>query len=428
MTSHRSLGRLSLACLIAIAGCSRAQPTAVQDGSTRVAAGAVEPVTLERDADGWRLLVEGEPFFVRGVNWRYTPVGLKYDFNAWTGLPREVCERLVDEDAALMKAAGINTIRLIDETGDADFVVRRFHDKHGIRTILNHFAGRYGTTVDGEWVSPVNYADPATREAILASARVAIEHYRDVPGVIAYAFGNEGNYGLEWEDAAVAQLPVGERQAAKARHLYTLLNEVAKQAKAIDPERPTLIVNGDLQYLDLIDELCGDVDILGVNAYRGKGFGDLWERAASIGKPALLIEFGADVYDVIAGRENEAAQAEWIGAQLDDLGRNAHPSLGGSEDPAVPGSALGGTLFQWVDEWWKLQNALGGDDVHDTAATWFNGGYADATVDRTNNMHEEWWGLCRLGEAKVDGLHPREPRRALLEAIRDRWGRSEKAE
>lgn len=33
------------------------------------------PVVLEESDDGWRLLVDGDPFMVHGMNWDYFPIG-----------------------------------------------------------------------------------------------------------------------------------------------------------------------------------------------------------------------------------------------------------------------------------------------------------------------------------------------------------------
>ena len=386
---------------------------------TLAAPALAQEVRLDRDADGWLLRVDGQPYLVKGVNWRYTPLGRNYSFDAWRDLPRDVCERLVDEDAAQMKKMGVNTIRVIDQTGEATWVVRRFYEKHGIHTIINHFAGRYGVSVDGTNVFPMNYADKRAREVVVGDVTAWARTYKDVPGVIAYALGNEGNYGLEWQDAAVAQLPQGERQAAKARQLYSLLDECVKAIKQLDASRPTMIVNGEVQYLDLIGEVCPDIDILGMNSYRGPTFTDLWDRAAEFGKPVVLMEFGADAFNAVTHREDGAAQAEMIDAQLADIAAHAHPSLGG--DAGTPGSALGGCLFQWVDEWWKFgqESDL---DFHNTQATWHGGGYYDAgpAGQNLNNMNEEWWGLNALDPTMTDGLHPRRPR-AACDAIARRW-------
>jgi hypothetical protein len=36
------------------------------------------PVTVEKSDDGWKLLVDGEPFMVNGMNWDYFPRGTNY--------------------------------------------------------------------------------------------------------------------------------------------------------------------------------------------------------------------------------------------------------------------------------------------------------------------------------------------------------------
>lgn len=60
---------------------------------------------------------------------------------------------------------------------------------------------------------------------------------------------------------------------------------------------------------------------------------------------------------------------------------------------AEKGRCLGGFTFQFSDEWWKH-----GQDVrlyeHDTTASWHNGGYAFDYVKGSENMNEEWFGIC----------------------------------
>ena len=41
-----------------------------------------------------------------------------------------------------------------------------------------------------------------------------------------YLLGNEANYGLEWDSFEIQALPKGDRQAAKARYLYSLYGEI----------------------------------------------------------------------------------------------------------------------------------------------------------------------------------------------------------
>ena len=60
-----------------------------------------------------------------------------------------------------------------------------------------------------------------------------------------FALGNESNYGLSWSSFEIENLPVGEQHEAKARFLYSLFNEAMAAGKAIDPNHPFTIVNGD---------------------------------------------------------------------------------------------------------------------------------------------------------------------------------------
>jgi hypothetical protein len=67
------------------------------------------------------------------------------------------------------------------------------------------------------------------------------------------------------------------------------------------------------------------------------------------------------------------------------------------------GNAVGGCVFQWADGWWKFgqESRL---DIHDTNASWPNGGYVEDYVPGENNMNEEWWGICAKGFPDSRGL------------------------
>ena len=60
------------------------------------------------------------------------------------------------------------------------------------------------------------------------------------------------------------------------------------------------------------------------------------------------------------------------------------------------GNAIGGLIFQWSDGWWKYmqESRL---DIHDTNASWPNGGYPEDFREGDNNMNEEWWGITAKG-------------------------------
>ena len=365
-------------------------------------AASVDKVDTYKDSKGWKLQVNGEDYFVKGVVWGYTPIGENYSYNLW-GNPDKFVKEVLDYECNLMKAAGINTIRSFGMIPPK--WVTYIYEEHGIMTVINHLMGRYGYNVGGVWIPRTNYSDELTRETLKRDVLETVKLYKDVPGVIAFGLGNESNYGLEWSSFEIENLPVGEQHREKAKHLYSLFNEIIKAGKEIDQNHPFLIVNGDIQYLDLIMEYCTDLDILGVNAYRGISFTDLWTRVHNeAGFPILLTEFGSDAYNAREGREEQAGQAEIIKGNWDEIYHKSY-------DKGEEGNAIGGLLFEWRDEWWKylqVENLF----IQDDHASWSNGGYYFDYALGKNNMNEEWFGICRLNKPNEDGVYTAEPRAA----------------
>ena len=359
-------------------------------------------VAMQQDANGWKLKVNGEDFFVKGVVWGYTPIGENYSYNLWANSDEHI-RKVLDYECGLMKKAGFNTIRsfgLIPPRW-----VTYIYEEHGIMTMVNHLMGRYGFNVQGAWIPRTNYADGPTRQALKSDFLALVEQYKNVPGVLMFALGNENNYGLEWSSFEIENLPVGERHKEKARYLYSLFGEVIREAKELDQEHLFTIVNGDIQYLDLIVEYCPEIDLLGVNAYRGISFTDMWKRAkAEFGKAIVLTEFGSDAFNVLANREEQSGQARIVKGNWDEIYRKSHGK--GQE-----GNAVGGFQFEWRDEWWKYkqeENLY----VQDTHASWSNGGYSFDFIEGVNNMNEEWFGICRLSGPNDDGVFEAIPRTA----------------
>ncbi len=363
---------------------------------------AASKVSTFHDEGGWKLRVGGEDYFVKGVVWGYTPIGENYSFNLWSH-PDDHIIKVLDYECALMKAAGVNTIRSFGIIPPR--WVEYIYQRHGIMTIVNHLMGRYGYNVDGAWIAQTNYSDPATRETLKRDILALVEQYKDVDGVLMFALGNESNYGLEWSSFEIENLPVGEQHREKARSLYSLFEEIISAGKRIDPDHIFTFVNGDIQYLDLIVELCPSIDLLGVNAYRGISFTDLWSRThRELDLPILLTEFGSDAFNVLENREDQAGQAHIVNGNWQEIYRKSH---GQGEE----GNAVGGTIFEWRDEWWKYKQEEN-LEVQDTHASWSNGGYSFDFVEGRNNMNEEWFGICRLGAPNDDKVYTAIPRMA----------------
>jgi hypothetical protein len=377
-----------------------------------LASSILKPDLVEtvNDSNGWKLKVNGEDYFVKGIVWGYTPIGENYSFNLWSK-PESHIKKVVDYECGLMQAAGINTIRSFGII-PPKWVTYIYHE-YGIMTVINHLMGRYGYNVDGVWIPKTNYADSATRRVLKRDVVDLVKKYKDVPGVLMFALGNESNYGLEWSSFEIENLPVGEQHREKAKSLYSLFNEIVIASKKVDSNHVYSIVNGDIQYLDLIVEYCSDIDILGVNAYRGISFTDMWERVhKEANLPIMLTEFGSDAFNALKFEEEQAGQAEIIKGNWVEI---YNKSYGHGEE----GNSLGGLLFQWRDEWWKykqVENLM----IHDKNASWSNGGYSFDYRQGVNNMNEEWFGICRLSWPNDDGVYVAEPR-AAYDVMTEVW-------
>ena len=359
-------------------------------------------VTTLQDAQGWKLKVDGRDFYIKGMVWGYSPRGENYTYNLW-GKPEAEIRKVLDYDFGLMKKANINAIRAFSSIPPK--WVTYVYNKYGIMTAINPLMGRYGASIGGTWRPNTDYSDPLTRKTLKAEVLKDVQKYKNVPGVLMFALGNESNYGLSWKSFEIENLPVGERNKAKAEFLYSLFNEVIIAAKKIDPIHPFTIVNGDLQYIDIIAKYSKNWDLLGTNTYRGIGFTDLWSKAkAKLNLPVALFEFGSDAFNAKEFREDQVSQATFLKGQWTEMYQKSH---GNKQE----GNSIGGFVFQWRDEWWKFGQTTN-LDKHDRNASWENGGYSFDFVPGQNNMNEEWWGINRLGAIRRDGIYPAEPRMA----------------
>ena len=236
---------------------------------------AVDKVTTYKDENGWKLQVNGSDFYIKGIVWGYTPRDENYNYNLW-GQSDDYIRKVLDYDFGLMKAAGVNAVRSFNIMPPK--WVTYVYREHGIMTVINPLMGRYGYMIDGKWIEFTDYSDERTREVLKRDTLAIVEQYKNVDGVLMFAFGNESNYGLSWKSFEIENIPVGEQAAAKARYLYSLFEEIMAAGQKIDPNHPFTIVNGERQYMDLVAEICTSLDLFGVNSYRGKSFTNLWEE------------------------------------------------------------------------------------------------------------------------------------------------------
>lgn len=360
-------------------------------------------VAVTQDNTGMRLQVNGQDFMVNGMNWDYFPVGTNFNYSLWKQ-PDDIIMAALDAEMALLKNMGVNAIR--QYTGVPARWIKYIYEKYGIYTMLNHSFGRYGLTLDGAWVANTEYSDPRVRKLLIAEVTQMVESYKGTPGLLLYLLGNENNYGLFWEGAETENIPIEDRKSTtRALAMYKLFNEATVAMKKLDTTHPVAICNGDLLFLEIIKEECKDIDIFGTNMYRGVSFGDAFQRVRDeLNKPILFTEFGADAYNAIENSEDQQSQAYYMVGNWKEIYENA-AGLGKA------GNSLGGFTFQFSDGWWKYGQTTN-LDIHDTNASWANGGYRSDFVEGENNMNEEWFGICAKGQTTPRGLYTLYPRAA----------------
>lgn len=360
-------------------------------------------VSVVRSNNGFKLLVDGKETFINGMNWDYFPVGTNYNYSLWKQSD-DVIMAALDHEMPLLKNMGVNAIR--QYTGVPAKWVKYIYERYGIYTMLNHSFGRYGLTVNGKWEPNTDYSNPLVQQILLNETKEMVAQYKETPGILLFLLGNENNYGLFWRGAETENIPFADRKSTKdAYHLYKLFNDAAKELKALDQNHPIAICNGDLLFAEIIAKECKDVDILGINCYRGLTFTNLYERVRNeLNMPVILTEFGADAYNTVANREDQEYQAKVLLSNWKEIYQNA-------DGMGKNNNSLGGFTFQFSDGWWKTGQTLNLEE-HDVTASWSNGGYQNDFVNGENNMNEEWFGICAKGQTNERGTYELYPRAA----------------
>jgi len=351
--------------------------------------GGTHVALLQYASGDWQFEVDGKPFMLRAVAYAPTKVGESPDegtltdwtrsgfdpYKVWVDANRNNIQDPDEKnvgDFKLMKDMGVNAIRVYDHEANSNKdMYADLYKSYGIMVVMGDLLGTYSIGSGVSWYRGTNYADPIQQERLKARVRKMVEAYKDEPYILMWMLGNETNYG------------VANSSKRFPRPFYSFVNEVARMIKEIDPDHPVALCNGDTLYLDIFSELCPDVDILGMNSYRGwHGFG-MWQDVKRLsGKPVIITEFGAPAYlEGRSGADAEEAQAEYHrGAWSDILYNTAGYGAG---------NALGGIVFEWVDEWWKAYEP----NLHDTHKQWpgpVKGGW----------FYEEWLGLTSQGDGK----------------------------
>jgi hypothetical protein len=250
------------------------------------------PVELRQTAQGWQLLRDGEPYFIRGAG--------------GAGSLKQLA------------AAGANSVR----TWGADDIDALLDEAHalGLSVTIGIWLGheRHG----------FDYTDETQVREQLERARQAVLRYRDHPALLLWGIGNEMEGFEDGDDPAI----------------WVAVDDVAAMVKELDPAHPTMTVTADIGggRIEGVHERCPAIDIHGINSYGGApSLGERY-RAGGATKPYVLTEFGPP-------GTWETPENSW-GAPVEPTSTEKAAYYRRSYEQGVlaaPGLALGSYVFNW---------------------------------------------------------------------------------
>jgi len=197
-------------------------------------------VKVVKTGSGYQLLRDGRPYIVKGAGG--------------------------DDSKPLLRGLGGNSFR----TWGADDLEPKLDEAQAL-----------GLTVTaGVWLGHkeyFNYHDAAQVAAQKESVRKTILRYRDSPALLTWALGNE--------------MEVGQQDNTD---MWAAIEDLAKMAHMLDPNHPTMTVVAEIggDKVKQINDLCPDIDIVGINSYGGGPSIAARYKAAGGIKPFILTEYG----------------------------------------------------------------------------------------------------------------------------------------
>jgi len=304
---------------------------------------------LEVDYDG-----DGNysPYYVKGAAYSITPIGNK-----------PITSTLEDRSIQYLKYMNANTIRTYSTPG---------------KTMLTKMAAQNIRVIAGFWVeTSYDLTQPSVRQQVKDDFAKMVVDLKDNPGVLMWNLGNEQNY-----------------QNGNNANWYSLCQELAIVAYQVEGEKyhPVCINNGNIYNVGSVSMNADDaalsyVDLWATNIYELNLTPRFDIYRTKTNKPLVITEFGIDALDNRTKQEYETTQA-------------VIDSMNWSQILSANDVVIGGTVFEYTDEWWKA----GDPNSHDY------GGYTTgAHPDGYSN--EEWWGTIAVTQDQNgDGYDEWRPR------------------
>ena len=294
------------------------------------------PIKVEvvKNGDAWQLLRDGKPYYVKGAGGQSN------------------LEKLVE--------CGGNSIR----TWSADNAEKVLDEAHalGLTVCLGIWVGheRHGFDYNDEWATAGQFAK--FKETVI--------RLRNHPALLMWAIGNE-------MDLFYSNFKV-----------WSAVQDIAKMIHEVDPNHPTMTVTAgiDVAEIQMIKEVCPDIDIMGINTY-----GDLAALPKKIRmygweKPYMVTEWGPnghwEVEKTTWGTAREQTSAEKAAVYLKRYTKIIEP------DKTL---CIGSYVFLWGHK-------------QETTASWYGlfleNGAPTHTIDVLQKVWSGKWPENRAPEVK----------------------------
>jgi hypothetical protein len=252
------------------------------------------PVQVKRVPGGWLLLRDGKPYYIEG-------------------------------------AGGSGSLELLKQLGGNS--VRTWSTDSLERGSLLAETQRLGLTIAaglslGQERHGFSYNDPAQVKEQFDQSIAAVEKFKNEPNILIWGIGNE----MEADGANPA--------------IWKAINDISREIHRRDPSHPTMTVIAGVgaNHIKLTNfmQYCPDIDILGINTYGG--ISTLLEavRAAKLGRPYIVTEFGSIGWW-------ERPKTSW-GAPLEPTSAEKAETFRYGYEHSVKGAAhlaLGSYAFLW---------------------------------------------------------------------------------
>jgi hypothetical protein len=351
-----------------------------------------------------QILLNGDPFVVKGVNYSPLPPGTTpAEYTEWGDVFHRDFNVIHTRDLELMRTVGVNNIRVYQillaypntntpldhgafldicwNNGENPVYVWLTYALHANWDYVQHASqpatGYAFQTLDGSWWSINQDTDQQRQIDRDVQRGILVEianRYGNHPAVIGFVLGNEQNNAVN-----------------RANCMYwQWIEQIANEVKSTAPTKltATSIVDDGMVTVNYAEQ-CGTVannlehlEVWGINSYRGtvnSGFDNLFSSYATAStRPLIITEYGVpsstrnSTGDLVQMPNNSEMQGQYLKSHWDDM--MAHSAI-----------CAGGFAFTWVDEWWKAGYIM---EQNPTLAPngAFPGGWAD----------EEYFGIIAV--------------------------------